>query len=157
MPLGRPILKNQIYDPASNRTVNGQLVRDPFPGNIIPKNRFDPASYKIMSLYPATNQPIPTGVYPQNDFATATAGSQNTDQGDGRVDYRLSDKDSLFGSLSWSNLNKYNAAVLPGRTGRHAVQRGDGRGPGPQRAVQLDPRVDTRPSFPKRAPAIAAW
>ncbi len=112
--LGNPILKNQIYDPASNQTVNGQLYRTPFAGNIIPKSRFDPASYKIMSLYPATNQSIPNGVYPQNDFATATAGSQNTDQGDGRVDYRLSDKDSLFGSLSWSNLNKYNQPFFPG-------------------------------------------
>ena len=30
--LGRPILANQIFDPQSQRTVNGQLVRDPFPG-----------------------------------------------------------------------------------------------------------------------------
>jgi hypothetical protein len=111
---GRAILRNQIYDPASTRTVNGQLVRDPFIGNIIPKNRFDPAAYKIMSLYPATNQPIPIGKYPQNDFATATSGLQDTDQGDGRVDYRLSEKDSLFGSLSWSNLSKHNDPFFPG-------------------------------------------
>ncbi len=111
---GETILKNQIYDPMSNQTINGQLYRTPFAGNIIPKSRFDPAAFKIMSLYPATNQPIPVGTYPQNDFATATAGLQNTDQGDGRVDYRLSDKDSLFGSLSWSNLNKHNDPFFPG-------------------------------------------
>jgi len=111
---GATILKNQIYDPRSNQTVGGQLVRTPFAGNIIPKSRFDAAAYKIMSLYPATNQPIPTGSNPINSFATATAGLQNTDQGDTRVDYRLSDKDSLFGSLSWSNLNKHNDPFLPG-------------------------------------------
>ncbi len=113
-PLGRPILQNQLYDPKTTRTVNGQLVRDPFVGNIIPSNRFDPAAKKIMSLYPAPNQPIPTGAFPQNDYFAATAGSQNTDQGDGRVDYSMSPKDTLFGSLSWSNLNKYNAPMLPG-------------------------------------------
>jgi len=113
-PDGTAILANQIFDPLSTRTVNGQLTRTAFPGNIIPKNRFDPVSYKIMSLYPAENQPIPIGKFPQNNFATATPGSQNTDQGDGRVDYRLSEKDNLFGSLSWSNLNKYNAPFFQG-------------------------------------------
>ncbi len=112
--LGRNILQGAIYDPASTRTVNGQLVRDAFPNNIIPTNRFDPASAKILSLYPASNQPIAAGKYPQNDFYTATAGHQTTDQGDGRVDYRLSDKDSLFGSLSWSNLGKVNEPFFPG-------------------------------------------
>src|SRR6185312_8489605 len=31
--LGRPIYQGEIYDPLSQRTVNGQLVRDPFQGN----------------------------------------------------------------------------------------------------------------------------
>ena len=42
------------------------------------------------------------------DFARAT------DQGDGRVDYRLSDKDSLFGSISWSNTSKSLGPIFPG-------------------------------------------
>ena len=111
---GGSIVRGGIYDPKSTATVNGQLVRTMFPGNIIPQNRFDPASAKIMALYPATNQPIPIGAWPQNDFATSTAGVQNTDQGDTRVDFKLSDKDSLFGSLSYSNLNKVNTPFFPG-------------------------------------------
>ncbi len=111
---GGNIAANQIFDPASNRTVNGQLVRTAFPGNQIPVNRFDPASAKIAALYPVTNQPIITGKFPQNDYFTATSGQQNTDQGDGRVDFHLSNKDTLFGSLSWSDLNKLNAPPLPG-------------------------------------------
>lgn len=104
----------QLYDPKSLATVNGQLVRTPFSGNIIAPNRFDPAAAKMLKLYPATNQPIRTGNFPQNDYYAITAGSQNTDQGDTRVDFKLSDKDSLFGSLSYSNLNKLNVAPLPG-------------------------------------------
>ena len=108
------IAKGAIYDPKSNATVNGQLTRTMFPGNVIPANRFDPAAAKIMALFPATNQPVAPGVGFSNDYATSTAGSQNTDQGDTRVDFKLSDKDSLFGSLSYSNLNKFNAPFFPG-------------------------------------------
>ncbi|MCU1235833.1 MAG: TonB-dependent receptor, partial [Candidatus Solibacter sp.] len=113
-PEGTPIYQGQIFDPKSQRTVNGQLVRDAFPGNKIPQNLWDPAAAKIMALYPAANQPIRTGTFPQNDYFVSTAGSQTTDQGDARVDYRVSDKDTLFGSLSWSNLSKFNAPPFPG-------------------------------------------
>ncbi len=33
--LGRPVYVGEIYDPSTTRDVNGTLVRDPFPGNII--------------------------------------------------------------------------------------------------------------------------
>lgn len=43
--LGRPIMENAIYDPLTERTVtvNGRqfVVRDPFPNNVIPKERLD--------------------------------------------------------------------------------------------------------------------
>lgn len=113
-PLGRPILKGQIYDPATTRMVNGQRVRDPFPGNIIPRDRMDPAAVKLASLYPAPNQPTPTGVFPQDNYFVQTPGSLGTDQGDARMDYRISDKDSLFGSLSWSDTNKSSVPPFSG-------------------------------------------
>ena len=37
-----------IYDPLTSRTVNGVQVRDPFPGNIIPANRWDPVAAQIL-------------------------------------------------------------------------------------------------------------
>jgi hypothetical protein len=51
-PLGRPILENTIYDPRTTRVVNGQIVRDPFPGNIIPRELLDPVALKIQALIP---------------------------------------------------------------------------------------------------------
>ena len=52
-PLGRPIMENAIYDPRTTRTVNGQVVRDPFPNNVIPRELFDPVALQIQSLIPA--------------------------------------------------------------------------------------------------------
>ena len=52
-PLNRNIMEGAIYDAGTQRSVNGQVVRDPFPGNTIPMNRFDPVALKIQSLIPA--------------------------------------------------------------------------------------------------------
>ena len=51
-PLGRPIIQNAIYDPDTQRTVNGLLLRDPFPDNIIPASRLDPVALRIQALIP---------------------------------------------------------------------------------------------------------
>lgn len=52
---GRPVVFGQIFDPSTTRTVNGQNVRDPFPGNVIPQNRWNPVSRKILELAPITD------------------------------------------------------------------------------------------------------
>jgi hypothetical protein len=39
--LGRPVVFGQIYDPRTTRTVDGRLVRDPFPNNQIPRALWD--------------------------------------------------------------------------------------------------------------------
>jgi hypothetical protein len=118
---GNPISiqKGAIYDPLSTvyQTTNGFQVpvsRTQFPGNIIPVNRMDPAWAKIIQLYPNPNQAVITGNQPTNDYYYNTAGGLTTDQGDARVDYHLSDKDTLFGSLSWGNTSKSDGAPLPG-------------------------------------------
>jgi len=123
---GNPVVvqKGAIYDPAT--TVQGAVSgtacpvggcpvsRTAFVGNIIPQSRWDPAFAKILALYPSTNQPILTGNTPARDFFYVASGSQVTDQGDGRVDYRLSEKDSIFGSMSWSNTSKTSGSPFPG-------------------------------------------
>jgi len=49
---GRPIT---IYDPLTTRLVNGQYVRDPFPGNVIPSNRLDQVALAILQRVPMPN------------------------------------------------------------------------------------------------------
>ena len=49
---GRPVQFGAIYDPNTARQVDGTWVRDIFPGNVIPRNRFSPVSSKILELAP---------------------------------------------------------------------------------------------------------
>jgi hypothetical protein len=51
--LGRTISENTIYDPASAATVNGQVITNPFPNNVIPMNRISPVTAKIQQFLPA--------------------------------------------------------------------------------------------------------
>ena len=46
-----------IYNPFTTRLVNGQYVRDPFPGNVIPTQYFDPVAVNLLKYYPAPNRP----------------------------------------------------------------------------------------------------
>ena len=55
-PLGRPIMENAIYDPRTTRVVAGQVVRDPFPGNVIPQDLLDPVALKIQGYIPRSTR-----------------------------------------------------------------------------------------------------
>lgn len=60
--MGRSVLEGTIYDPATNRTESAGAVRDPFPGNRIPKSRIDPVALALQDLIPIpqipSDQPI---------------------------------------------------------------------------------------------------
>jgi hypothetical protein len=114
---GNPInfVKGMIYDPASTvGPATAPISRSAFPNNRIPLSRMDPAFYKLIQQFPEPNQRIITGSQPTGDFFYNTPGSQQTDQGDVRVDYRLSEKDNLFGSMSWGNTSKSSVPPFPG-------------------------------------------
>jgi len=95
-PLGRTVYKNQIFDPATTRTVNGAVVRDPFPGNVIPKSRWDTAATQIAALYIAPNK----AGFSQN-YYNLQPGGLNHDQADGRVDMQIDPADLAFARLSY--------------------------------------------------------
>jgi hypothetical protein len=114
-PGGANIRTGMIFDPLTQTGSGTTLTRTPFAGNIIPASRFDPAAKKIMDLFPSPSRLINNGVgFQQDNYFVTTAGRQTIHQGDVRIDHRLSDKDTLFGSLSWSDLDQFNGAPLPG-------------------------------------------
>jgi hypothetical protein len=114
------VQKGAIYDPNSTTYATNSSgfqipqSRTVFPNNTIPVSRMDPAFKQIAALFPSPNQAILTGTQPTNDYYYNTPGGDTVDQGDARVDYRLSDKDSLFGSMSWGNTSKLSGPPLPG-------------------------------------------
>jgi hypothetical protein len=117
---GQSFRQNELFDPTTTScgntcsSSNPVYTRMPYANNQIPLSVMDQAALKIAKLYPSTNQPFAAGNYPQNDYYTTTPGALSTDQGDGRVDYRLDDKDSIFGSISWSNTSKTSVPPFAG-------------------------------------------
>ena len=108
---GNPVsfVKGMIFDPTSTVFLGATpITRTPFPGNVIPMSRFNPAFAKVMQLYPNPNEPVITGTQPTNDYFYDTTGVQGIHQADVRLDYRASSKDQLFGSLSWANTHKHS-------------------------------------------------
>src|ERR1700722_726068 len=128
--LGRTFALGQVFDPSTTRAVTcgvadpvsgitapctgvpagTQLgfVREPFPGNILPASRLDANAIKLLNLYPAPNLP---GLF--NNYAANPKLSNNADQFDVRVDHNFSQKDSIFGRVSYVD----NPTFIPGPFG----------------------------------------
>jgi Carboxypeptidase regulatory-like domain/TonB dependent receptor len=50
--LNRPLFGNEIFDPGTQRTVNGQIIRDQYANNVIPLTSLDPTALKMQALFP---------------------------------------------------------------------------------------------------------
>src|SRR5213592_3676719 len=91
-----------IYDPATTRPdpcLPGGLIRDPFAGNLIPTNRINSVSNKLLEFYPAPN--LNPNLVPYNYEATLNR-KADKDQFIQRIDFTESSKSSWFGRYSWS-------------------------------------------------------
>jgi hypothetical protein len=100
----------QIFDPKSTTMVNGNVVRTPFAGNVIPGSRLDPISSAVAQLYPAPNVPGALA----NNYIVNAAGNEQIDQGDGRMDHNITDRQQIFARFSWSQINRFQQPPLPG-------------------------------------------
>ncbi|MEO8660211.1 MAG: carboxypeptidase regulatory-like domain-containing protein [Bryobacteraceae bacterium] len=90
---------NTIYDPATgNQDGTG---RTPFAGNIVPSNRINPLSAKILGLVPGTNQSTSLTA-PSNNYFGLLPFTKDTDSFDFKLDDNISDKNRLSGRFSYS-------------------------------------------------------
>jgi hypothetical protein len=113
-----------IYDPQTNTCTSSAncgtgIIRSPFPGNVIPANRLDPAA-KILATY--WGQPNSTGLpfTNLNNYSNNASVGGNNDEFNTRIDHSVSDKQRLFGRYTyWTNLSlpvePYNNAVCQDR------------------------------------------
>jgi carboxypeptidase family protein/TonB-dependent receptor-like protein len=101
----------QIYDPATTRTdANGNIVRDPFPGNIIPSSRFDPVAVNFLKYYVPPTDPSKF----VNNYVASTQATRSTDQWGIKIDHKLSDNHKIFGSYLKSNYVTQGGSPYPG-------------------------------------------
>ena len=71
-----------IFDPLTSETnAAGKIVRQPFPDNMIPAARFDPAAKNVMDFYPLPNRP---GLV--SNFNPVSSQPTTSDQGTVKVD-----------------------------------------------------------------------
>ncbi|MGH8337138.1 MAG: TonB-dependent receptor domain-containing protein, partial [Gammaproteobacteria bacterium] len=99
----------QIYDPATLTVLSdGTRQRSPFPGNIIPMNRFDPVAAKIASFYPAPN--LAGNAQGLNNYLFASKSITNSDKYDLRTDVNFTDNTRMFIRYS----RQQDQRVVPG-------------------------------------------
>lgn len=113
--LGRPEYTDEIYDPATSRPdpkISGSYLRDPFPGNIIPTNRLNPAAVLIVqAFYPPSNLPVADNVLPNYAFGSTEVTS--SDNFGFRLDHQFTENDSIFARVNRSNGHNSTPGGLP--------------------------------------------
>lgn len=97
-----------IFDPATTVQNGTAFTRQQFQNNLIPQNRWDAVTAKLINAYP-----LPTTTGLANNLVTTPTRKQNWDQYDVRVDHTQSDRDSFFGRYSWSKTATINPFTFP--------------------------------------------
>jgi len=97
-----------IYDPATTLpNPNGSgFIRSVFPGNVIPSNRFDPASLKYLALVPLPNRTPDNAFTQANNYIGSPSQHQNMEQYLTKVDHYFSAKDQVF--FRYMYYNEFN-------------------------------------------------
>jgi hypothetical protein len=95
-----------VYDPLTRvfgKDANGNplaLSATAFPNNIVPSNRFNTVTQKLLQYIPLPNQPV-TGF--ANNYISQNPQPTNTDQFTQRVDWATNNQMSWFGRFSFDN------------------------------------------------------
>jgi hypothetical protein len=93
-----------IYNPFSTRQVGTTFVRDPLPGNIVPKSLFDPVASKFLALgiWHAPNLPgTPSRTGPSNNLQFVNScRCLHRDRWDEKIDHQFSSNHKIFGRYS---------------------------------------------------------
>jgi hypothetical protein len=112
-----------------NRVIYDPLTGLPFPGNVIPESRWDPAARNILSqLYPEPNTEgsvSSTGQHINNYLITPNLERQDN-QFDVKVDHRLSDNNRFFIRYSLQKTHRLLPATLPHGDAGATFGAGDG-------------------------------
>jgi hypothetical protein len=96
---GQPVL---IYDPGTTTLTNGQYLRTPFGGNIIPANRINAIGKALISEYPLPNLAGTSGGF--NNYVVSPNSQQDKYHSvSSRVDHQINEKNRLT-MMGFSNV-----------------------------------------------------
>ena len=96
--------------------VRDPLTGDPFPGNVIPPNRINPATNYYLQFIPSANTPAGT-------FSYAAPFRDEQNQGNARYDHIFSEKDSLSVRYTINHLDRFSPGNYPQNGGTNQRQR----------------------------------
>jgi Carboxypeptidase regulatory-like domain len=103
----------QIFDPFTTmqNPTTGAFSRQPFGGNVIPTNRFDPVSQNLLQYFPEPN--LPGNPLTQANNFLSQAGFHNTTNFYlVRVDHNITDTQRIFARITYDNQNYDGSNVL---------------------------------------------
>jgi hypothetical protein len=84
----------QIYNPYTARQVGARVVRDPFPGNIIPANMISPIAREYLGYFPQPNQP--GNAQGRDNYFSNNPRTDDFYSISLRADHRLTDRQQVF-------------------------------------------------------------
>lgn len=89
-----------IYNPFNTYTAaDGRFLRQPFPGNVIPKSIQDPVALKAIAYYPKPTSDGNPLTHVNNFFAEGTSGGDRY-QAIVKIDHTIDDKQRIYGRIS---------------------------------------------------------
>jgi Carboxypeptidase regulatory-like domain len=103
---------------AGNFSALGREIRDPFnnnapfPGNVIPRSRYDRVAAEMLQYFPTANF---IGQRPGVNFLLTPSDTEERDQFTGRIDHRFSDAGTLFGRYTLADNALGNVAYREGK------------------------------------------
>ncbi|MBI1354304.1 MAG: hypothetical protein GC160_08155 [Acidobacteria bacterium] len=108
-----------IYDPTTTVATAGTAsgyTNSPFPNRIIPVTRFDDVTGRLAQAYP-----MPTSAGVVNNYLNTPKDKQAWNQGDGRIDFNMNEKNAIFGRFSRQDTvttrpSTFPVTTVPGMT-----------------------------------------
>ena len=117
-----------IYDPTTTRQLaDGTWTRDPIPGNVIPKNRFDPAAAKIIGMNPWVPPNTPGSLSSSGPVSNYTYNARSRtffEDYSTRIDQQFSSNFKIYGSYTYnhqSGLGRPTSIAIPEFDGANGI------------------------------------
>jgi outer membrane receptor protein involved in Fe transport len=119
---GRPFV---ICDPATTQAEGSGFVRTPFPGNVIPAQRFDPVAVNALKYYPLPNRTPSSGSL--QNFENPQVNGRCWASLFSRVDQQIRAQHSLFFRYGWNHRTDPSSAFYGDSCCRPAGNPTDGQ------------------------------